>query len=366
MTAPGGLFPQAWRVEAVEDPLAAASLWRRLEAEVGGGRLTSSWDWVETWVRHYGDRVPHAFLVGRRNGAPAAAALLTRGDFPRRWIGRTFTRHLGTAGEPDAESVFVEYNRPLCAPEDLPGFAAALLSFLREDPAWDEIRLDGFDPEAARPFLEAAPGFTVRERPCPAVDLRPARGSPEAALALLRSETRARIRRSLRGFGTVTAEWAETADQARDILEELIVLHQKRWTKAGHPGVFASPRFTAFHRELVSRLLPQGRAVLFRARAASGTVGCLYSLIDNGRLLFYQSGLAAFDDNKLKPGLVVHALCLQECARRGLEEYDFMAGDNRYKSELANVERRLVWAALRRPGRAFRLLGFFRRMRGGA
>ena len=40
----------------------------------------------------------------------------------------------------------------------------------------------------------------------------------------------------------------------------------------------------------------------------------------------------------------IAALCA--LIERGLDEYDFLAGDQRYKRELSNAERELVWASL--------------------
>ena len=35
---------------------------------------------------------------------------------------------------------------------------------------------------------------------------------------------------------------------------------------------------------------------------------------------------------------------MQACLERGLDEYDFLAGESRYKRELSNTERTLIWA----------------------
>jgi CelD/BcsL family acetyltransferase involved in cellulose biosynthesis len=112
-------------------------------------------------------------------------------------------------------------------------------------------------------------------------------------------------------------------------------------------------------------LLAEDAAYLFRVTSDLGTVGCLYGFIENGRVLFYQSGFGQFADAKLSPGLVAHALCMQACLDRGLTEYDFLMGDMRYKRELSNTERELVWAVASRPGIKGRLLTLARRRKYG-
>jgi CelD/BcsL family acetyltransferase involved in cellulose biosynthesis len=343
--------PLTIRVLPASERRAAAEAWRELQQRLDGAGLFCSWTWTATWLEHFGDEVPHHFLLARRGETLVGAVLLCEGVARRRGGIPVRTLHFGTAGEREGHSVFVQYNRLLVDPADRAELAQALIGLVRRRPRWDELHLDGFAQEDADALIGAEPRMEARRSPSPAMDLDEARAGAGDVLGSLRSSVRWRIRRSLRALGPVQTDWAEDVDEARDILEELVGLHQARWTAAGDTGVFASPRFAAFHRALVPRLLPRGEAVLFRARTAERTVGCLYGHVDGGRMLQYQSGLASFDDNRLKPGLVVHALCMQECLERGLREYDLLAGGTRYKRELATVERELVWGhvAARRP-----------------
>jgi CelD/BcsL family acetyltransferase involved in cellulose biosynthesis len=327
----------------------AGDLWIALEAEVGAPSLSCSWDWTETWLEHYGDVVPHRFVVGEAGGAPRGIALVTEG--PRRAL-RPRTLHLGTAGEPAGSSVFVERNRLLVAPAERPAFAAALMDHLDADRGWDRLRLDGLHADDAAALLAGREGFVVDEQDSPLAELD---GDGEDVLDALSSSRRQRIRRTLKAFGPLEADWAQTPEEADAILGELIELHQARWTESGAPGAFASERFTAFHRALVARLLPARRVALLRVRRDEEVVGCLYGLVDGGRLLFYQSGLQRYEDNRLKSGVAAHVAFMRACRERGLTEYDFLAPAVRYKEELATRADRLVWAELARPGWRTRL-----------
>ena len=333
---------------AASDREAARREWERLEARLPGCGLASSWTWTRTWLQHYGDLVPHRFAVAEADGSPRGIALLTRGVGRRRGPFPIRTIHVGTAGEPQEESVYVEYNRVLVDAGARDSFAAALIGELRRERDWDELVLDGFDPEHAGAFLAASPRLEAAPALCPVADLRAAREAGGDVLATLRPSTRRKVRRGLRGLGAVETEWAESPAHALDILDELIALHQERWRRTDLPGAFASDRFTSFHRDLVPRLVPRGAVVLFRVRAAGATVGCLYSFVEDGRVLFYQSGLAPQRDSEIRPGFIAHGLCMQECSDRGLGEYDFLAGDARYKDELSTGHRELVWATWHR------------------
>jgi CelD/BcsL family acetyltransferase involved in cellulose biosynthesis len=179
---------------------------------------------------------------------------------------------------------------------------------------------------------------------------------PGAVVDSLRPGVQQRIRRSITGLGQVEGEWATSVDAGLEIFCELVGLHEERWRKAGQPGAFATTRIQAFHRALITELLPDRRTFLFRTSAQGQTVGCLYGFIERNRALFYQGGLAHFPDNRVKPGLVSHVLAMQECSDRGLTEYDFLAGDARYKHELANAEATLIWARVKFPTTRGRVL----------
>ena len=359
--------PAAPRVDlhllAANELETARRLWQSLEARVGEGAITSSWDWTETWLQHYGDLVPHAFAVGDRGGTPCGIVLLT---YPIRRKYRALpirSVHLGTAGEPVEDSVYVEYNRLLVAPEARDAFATALVSMILRSRRWDELVLDGFAPEDAEPLLRAAPMLQPERAVCPVFDLDTARKSGRDILELLGASTRKKLRRHIRTLEPLTGEWAETPEQARQILEDLILLHQERWEGAGQCSAFASRRFRQFHRALVPRLATRGAVLLFRMRAGSQTIGCVYGFIERGRVLGYQVGRVILDDSHLSPGLVTEALFLREALRRGLVEYNHLAGDSMAKRQLANSERELIWARARRPRPHLILLDGLRKAR---
>jgi CelD/BcsL family acetyltransferase involved in cellulose biosynthesis len=338
------------------DRAGAARIWEALEADAGNGGLTSSWAWTETWLEHYGELVPHRFAVGEAGGSARGIVLVTRGVGRRRGPFRIRSVHLGTAGEPPGQSVVVEYNRVLVEDERRAAFAAALTAELRGESDWHELVLEGFAPEDAEPFLAAEPLLEAQPEPSPIMDLRTAEAAGGDVMGGFRSKTRTKIRRSLKALGEVETEWAETPEHGLEILDELIELHQRRREGLGQPGAFASARFTAFHRDLVARLLPRGAVFLFRVRAAGGTVGCLYGFVERRRVLYYQSGLGSYSDRQIRPVFVACALCMQESFERGMTEFDFMAGEGSHKRELSTGTRELVWASARRPGARWRII----------
>lgn len=154
-----------------EDRDEAGIVWRQAERSVPQPPLACTWAWTEVWLRHYGDRADHRFVVGERGGHPVAAALLVIGA-PGAG-GRLGVRqlHIGTAGEPRGESVCVEHNGLLAGEADRPAFARALLELARTQRGWDELLLDGFDAEHAADLGAAEPRLAMRSAACAFTDL---------------------------------------------------------------------------------------------------------------------------------------------------------------------------------------------------
>lgn len=336
----------------------AARRWQDLERQIGNTGLTNSWPWVKTWLDHYAEMVQPTFAFGIRGGQLIGATIITRSR--RGKLGITIpTLYLGTAGESKKDGAFVEYNRLLVAPQHLDAFAQALLLTLQQQFRWSELWLEGFVPQHAEALMHAGAqagiSFQAVRAPSPAFALQPAGAGHQDILSSLGKNTRYHIRRSMRLFesalGPQRVEWAETPEQAKDMLRELIQLHQRRWQQAGHAGAFSSGRARRFHEGLIDSLglWPQGAVSVVRVAYGETTIGCLFHLIDEGcHALYSKAGFAQFEEKKLQPGLVTLALCMAECQRRGLATYDFLVGEYRYKAELANMEKSLIWAAAQR------------------
>lgn len=322
------------RDAAHRDDVGAA--WERLEAAVGDGTVVRSWAWTRTWLEHFGDLLDHRFVLLHRDGELRAATVLVDAGHFRRGPLRLRTLHLGTTGEPEADSVCTPYNGVLCAPGEEEAAAAAVLRCASADRRWDELRLDGLSSDQANAFRAADAGLAARHEESAARDLEAVRSAGTTVAAALSRKLRYQLRRTESGIGAVHAHAATTREEARDILEELVVLHTERWEREGQPGAFASPRFAGFHRALLDAL-PLDSLILLRARTATRTVGCVYGFVQHGAVLMYQGGFGAFDDPRAKPGFVTHVHCMQAALERGLGRYDLLTGDSAYKRELTDT-----------------------------
>ncbi len=340
-------------VELVSSFDVATSYWRQIESLIGTDVLAAGWDWTETWLQHYGALVPHRFFVGIGPDGPCGIALVTQGVDQQRGPLPVRTLHLGTAGEPSGESACVEYNRLLVLPQYRHEFTPGLLDAIgRQRGRWDIFELNGFAPEDAELLIANEPRFRPSRKICHVTDLATIRSRGGDVTSALSKSVAAKIRKNDRRFtekfGPMVAEWVEDINRANSVFDELVVLHQARWQSAGYSGSFASARFLGFHRSLIERLLPTRRVILYRVCAGDQIVGTFYGFVEQGVIYHYQWGLAHFDDNALSPGFVVGVHCMQEAMARGYDEVNWLAGDVRYKRDLATITRELVWAEWQR------------------
>jgi hypothetical protein len=154
------------------------------------------------------------------------------------------------------------------------------------------------------------------------------------------------------GWRIHRAETRAELDTGRTILRSL---HGERWEERGERGVFASPRFSRFHDEVMPKLLAGEdgtRLDLVWLSVKGEPVAALYNIVYGKKVYFYQSGRKIDVPKGFKPGIAIHALAIQRAIDTGLREYDFLNGASQYKQKLALASRGLV--TLRAAGSGLR------------
>jgi len=138
-------------------------------------------------------------------------------------------------------------------------------------------------------------------------------------------------------------------------------------------------RLIVFHRDLSRQRHVGHREVealeldviqLARLRVGERAAGYLYNLVYRGHVYHYQSGIDYDIDSRLSPGLVCQEYAVEFNQQRGHRIYDFMAGELKYKNDLATGSTEMLWLVLQQPRLKFRIEEWLRsckaRLRGGA
>lgn len=359
------LRPEHFTIEPVAGLEELARRWQALERRAHP-RFFLGWRWVAAWLAATGTRP--LLLAGRRDGEDVVFALLgrARGTLGARVVALNET---GLAG---SDVGYVEYNGLLGCAGDREAIDAAVRFLTDQRSAgpiagWDELRLSGVAPEWAESFIGCGARVVVRARQHSyAVDLERLRSAGSDGLAAMTANTRQQIRRARRLYDAAGGLVLRRIDQPAaqlDALGELAALHQARWVARGQPGAFASPVFGRLVRELISGDAGEGRVEILHVSVGARTIAMLLNLIQDGEVANYLGAFVQEADNRLKPGLVAHALAIDHHLARGSRVYDLLAGSARYKESLAARREEMVWLSVRPDSLRARVLELADRIR---
>lgn len=346
--------------------------WLALEARSRASFFTS-WAWIGVWLDTLPPTVQPRLLQARQGEQVVGLALVVDGPARQRF-GLRFcsTAFLHATGQSEFDILTVEHNDFLLDAAQADAVRAAMLGhWLEQLRGVTEVTLPGLAGSGWPAGAEQAGRRQVtREdwvRRSYAVDLQAVRAADGDFLKLISANSRSQIRRSMKEYGrlgVLTLEAAATVAQGLDWLDRLAALHQAHWVAQGEPGAFSNPFFTRFHRTLVERHLLDGGVQLLRVAVGEHDLAFLYSFVRGGRVYFYQSGLEyGLIAKHARPGLVAHVLAAQYNAAQGHDVYDFMAGESRYKVNLATLDEQMTWTTLRTSAWRFDLEAALRRRR---
>jgi hypothetical protein len=340
-------------------------VWRQLASRTADHSAFLSPPWIEAWLEVFGPRLaPTGFIWRDAEGLPAACALISTKDGrlgPFR-ITRSFLNASGAGPG-------CEHNDVLAVEEFRDTVWDDLVGFVR-DSGSDEFALVGVTDKAATAVRCRWPSESYEGHfsEAPYVSLERLRADGTSYASTLSANTRWQIRRSIRLFtetyGGLSVEVAQPGGQLAAWFSEMISLHEERWRREGESGAFWREPILRFHERLHEMCAagqePDQLAVdLLRVRFGEETIGLLYNLRYRGRVNFYQSGLRYHRDNRLKPGLVTHALAVDHYLAGGEDEYDFLGGEPgpvRYKRSLSTDIRTLAWIELPAPSLKMRVI----------
>lgn len=183
------------------------------------------------------------------------------------------------------------------------------------------------------------------------VDLSIIASGVDGYLASLSRNRRGQIRRSMKLYNqdeTLQLNVASNEEEALSYFDRLNVLHTEYWKIKGEAGSFSNPLWVRFHQALIKNRFSHSEIQLIQVKNASGEIGYLYNLIQQGHVYVIQTGFAGEQDKRLMPGYVAHTLAIVHNQNSGMKIYDLMHGDVQYKRILCNATKKLEWLVVQR------------------
>ncbi len=332
-------------IEGSEGLKALAVEWNELLAASASDSLFLRHEWITTWWDVFGERFHLAAEAARdETGRLVGLAPCMTGPGPGRLSRRLpHLMVIGQQGDTLAEHLDLIVRRD-CESAVVP----ALLDALSTDdaPHWDVLYFER--------VLEASPVLVVLADHLRAKGYAPERSSagvspylplPSSFESLLSAKSRNFRKQYLNSSNRLAREGEVRFRLAgRDVsheeaFETLVSLHRARWE--GKDGSFATEAYVRFHRELSRRLLDVDACCLALLDVGAATVAARYDFVHAGKMWCFQGGwLPAYE--RMRVGTLLLGHVLGWAIEQGLEEYDFLSGEDPYKHRWATDERALV------------------------
>jgi hypothetical protein len=289
-----------------------------------------SQQWFAAWLSTLESQ---PMLVVFSNGtAPVGFAFLGK---QKAWYGDIY--YLNQTGSPQYDQMWIEHNDIISSEQWLAPCRLALLNTLSKLKRFHRLVVS-LSPsghwQSARTFLWSK---TTEQVAC--VDTSTIQNVPDGMLKLLSKNARSTINRAhnyiKKQHGDILIQRVETPC---DTLSDMIgPLHIAQWQGTDSGSGFTNRHFVDFHRLLCQSNSEAHRVEILNFRAGDHDLGYLYMMLSHKRAYFYLSAINYQDqDNRYKPGMVMHKLAIERYANLGYELYDFLAGHARYKESLSN------------------------------
>ena len=356
------------RIDVIRDRAALPDLfdrWNTLAMRDRRDGFFRSATWCCAWLEHVRpDAEPFVLICRDESGELVGLAPLCR--VPQHDLGVRLEA-VGWAGREVVSGDFLDV---VAAPADRQRVTAAVVQYLTGRPSdWSLLVLGELEEAGAMQSaaMRAASrnGFAVRvqeKRSCPYIALP---GSFDEYLARLSSATRYHIRRRTRDLqkGGVQFHVHSEPEQVASLLPVLTELHTARWRREGQPGTLTRPGFGDCLAK-VCRSLPSGATAKLHLMTHLGQPAAALLLFQAGdSALYYQAG---WDPDSAvahqSPAVVLMAESIKDAIRSGARFYEFLRGDEGYKSRWTETGRTTITILLadRLSARAYLQLAEFK------
>lgn len=286
-------------------------------------------DWLKASAENLCQGDELSILLVRDDGYVRGVLPLVR---KRNALGGTDLHYLGSDFYPDPLGL-------ISSPADRAVCASALKSYLVDTTDWDRLILDWL-------LEDELTDWNLSGKP---VSVAPFKTLPRDFSELLgefKKKKRYNLRAMVKKFLDAGGEFVTSSSTNTNsvYLETLFSLHAKRATERVLDSSFMGSRVRLLHRTLAAA---SDCARFFGLRLNDQMVAVIYGFEFCNRFFYYQ---VAHDPafGHLSPGSVLLYLVIENCCDRRVTEFNFLQGDETYKSIWTNDSRALYRCVLNR------------------
>lgn len=311
-------------VNKYSDFLALEGIWKDALQRCDYHTVFSTWEWLTTWWKHFGNNRRLLVLLAEENGKIIGIAPMMYSVHRMLGLRQGKIEFISTPDGDYNDFILIERKE-----ECLRLFFDHLNRFPENWNCMDLVDI----PQSSEclPFLDNVSRSLGSVHNCPFVSLP---RSYEDFLKSLSHNLRYDIRRNLRrlereGYKVSCDSYSETRSFAEGI-DAFFRLHQKRWKSKGYGGVFAEERMSRFHLDIAKTLSQKGWLGLFLLNLSENPVAALYGFKYRSKFYCYLSGLDP-RYGRYSIGNLLLSFVIAHCIEEGLLEFDLLRGAEEYK-----------------------------------
>ena len=325
---------RAYYIEVINDEAGFRALkaeWNSLLNSSPANCLFLTWEWVYTWWKHLAeDRKLNIITVRRDKELIAIAPLCLRPCRMRLFqffrtleflgVGYVGSDYLDLIVRPDNEEAALQLIADHLAGSRSILELSQVNSFSRHISGLVKM-LESYGWDISRKSTHVCPYINLSDH------------NWDTYLESLGGSHRYNFRRRLKNLKKkfdVRFEQISTEEQRKQVLPELIDLHNRRWHERGGSDAFHTPGLLNFHDDFSRTAFHQDWLRLYVLRLNGKSAATLYGFKYNNIFYFYQSGFdTVFSRDSV--GLVIMGLAIKSAIEDGVDAYDFLHGDEGYK-----------------------------------
>jgi hypothetical protein len=318
-----------------------AHKWLALQGDTNSSVFVA-WFWVKHWLEQKNLIANNCLCVEVKQGHETVGLALFGIKTKKVFWGLSFNQYfLHKSGNTKEDQTWIEHNTFLLHKDYEQQLSNEICQALAKIQSIDDIKIGLSSPH----FIDTLnfTGFNFRTELSSPGYLANLAGftTLEDYLASLSKNTRSHIKRSIKLLNQqspLRLALAFDTDEKDKVLKSIADLHRVKWRSTIYGSGFDNPCFYAFHQALIQDKQPLQNCRLYTLYQDDTALGHVYLLTQGDRWTFYLSALNFNDDNRIKVGLVIHSLVIEQAIKEGISVYDFLAGEAQYKNSLSNAQ----------------------------
>jgi CelD/BcsL family acetyltransferase involved in cellulose biosynthesis len=314
-----------------EKMIALREPWAALLTRIPGAPIFLTWEWIDTWWRHFGEG-RELWLLTAWNGDQELVGLAPLMVDPH-CGGPLHLRRMCFLGSGLVCPCHIDI---VARSEEKEAICTAFLSHIRACGAkWDILDLESTAQDCTlKHQLARARGHyrVTKDLVCPFISL------PDS-WDIYHKGLKKKLRRNLRYFrgrleqdygGQIAFHRVADVEELPSAMNSLTAMHQKRWHARNQATCFDNNRYVEFHRELAAVALEQDWLRFYQLRVAGHVIAALYCFRYQDTFYAYQIGFD-LDWSLYSPGRLLIAHVIREAIEEGAHEFDWLRGGHDYK-----------------------------------